>query len=722
MHGHNSNFNQHSFSVLNPTNTDSFAQQDEVIQKSPIIELFSRVSSLMLTMDDFQSFAFVVLEDMGKTLNASRAQISKRTNGHFWSVMHEWTAPGITKEKKNLQRIDTHALVDDNIFSSIEKGEPYICNNVHKVGDPNLRRLLLSQGIQNFVTAPLFVEGNVLGLLCFDQCAHLEHWSEQHASTIVALSALISSAYIYFKSKAKLLDKREQIYRLFDVIPAPIYISTLEDYEILFQNSAIDELFGKDIGQKKCHEMYQDLQEPCPFCTNALLSKDGTAYVWHHHNAVVERDYKIIDSYITWQEKERCRFSLALDITENLIAQRTNVLEQEANINKGQFIANMSHELRTPLNGIVGLTHLAEQANDDNIVSGYLNKIKLSSDNLLAVINKTLDLSEIDGENLKLENRAFKLEDVVHGVQAILQGVVDAKGIGLEVSVDNKLPKVLMGDALRLSQIIINLSNNAIKFTTIGKVNITLKKLATPMEENTAKSVAHDDKRIWIGLCVEDTGIGIAEEKIATLFSEFSQAEASTTRRYGGTGLGLSIVKQFVDLMEGTLHVKSTLGKGSVFSCVLPFSLYEKISFDDRLLTDNTTLSPCDISNTKVLIVEDNEINVLIACEVLENFGCKAEVAVNGKIALDMLENNTYDIVIMDIQMPILDGLETAKILRKNHKYDTLPIIAMSAHAMVQDYEKSREAGMQEHISKPFDPENLRRTICKYVKGFCYER
>ncbi len=737
MHDQNLINEKYNFPVLHIKPSEHAPQLPEGTQISPIVELFSRVSSLMLEAEHFHAFMDNAFADMGKTLHASRVQFYQCISGRYWSIIHEWTAPGITKEKKNMQRVDAHILTQDNFFSLAEQEKPCICNNVNIITDNYLRQLFLSQGVESFITVPLFYEGKVLGLLCFEQCTHVEQWAQQHTSTAITLGALMNSAYVYFRSKAKLLKKRQQLYDLFDVIPAPIYISTMDEYDILFQNAAMDELFGKEeIKQKKCYELYQALDEPCPFCTNSILPEDRTTYVWHHHNAVVKRDFRIIDCCIQWEEMEHCRFSLALDITENLIAQRTNVLEQEANLSKGQFIANMSHELRTPLNGIVGLTHLAEHANSHKIVAGYLKKIKLSSDTLLGVINKTLDLSDIENDNLKLNNRAFKLDDVVYGVQAILQGVADAKGIGLDVHVDNALPKTLVGDALCLSQIIINLSNNAIKFTTLGKVNISINACPPPHNnshgdswctetaspQNAQNHSEEQNNSVWIKLTVEDTGIGIAEEKIATLFTEFSQVDSSTSRRYGGTGLGLSIVKQFVDLMGGELFVKSVPGKGSTFTCLIPFVSYEKIPLNDNTLHESAQSNIYDIKQTKVLVVEDNEINALIAQEVLETFQCIVDIAANGKICLDMLEQKQYDIVIMDIQMPVLDGLETAKAIRKNRRFDTLPIVAMSAHAMKHDCEKSFGAGMQEHISKPFDPENLRRVIYTFTqKGFSYE-
>ncbi len=502
----------------------------------------------------------------------------------------------------------------------------------------------------------------------------------------------------------------------------PIYISNMKNYSVLFCNKAISDNFDvSNIAKKTCHKIFQNLDEPCSFCSNPYLLKDGTPYIWHHHNPVLNMDFQVVDSCITWEKNENVRFSLALDITDSLRLQREHVLEQEANIIKGHFIANMSHELRTPLNGIVGLTHLAEQANQDAVVGDFLKKIKFSSDNLLNVINKTLDLSEISDDHIQVESRVFRLSEVLNGVQAILQIAADKKKLNLELSLNKYLPDLLVGDSLRLSQIMLNLVNNAIKFTIQGQVCLTLSR-CEPLQSNELHS---EHNYVWILLEVSDTGIGISPDKLHTLFTEFTQADKSITRQFGGTGLGLSIVKRFVELMGGELSVKSELGKGSIFSCKIPFIIADDATLmqEANLEQNNKTENNFDISELNVLVVEDNDINALIAKEVLESFKCRVELAENGLEALKALEVKTYDIVLMDIQMPILDGLEVTQRLRADSRFDKMPIVAMSAHAMNQDFEKSIAVGMQDHISKPFDPENLRRIIYHYSrKDFTYSR
>ncbi len=684
------------------------------LNKIKYIELFTRVSTLMFNRQQNDSFLQDVLADIGETLEVSRVYIFYRRGKHHWFNAFEWTGENISAEIASLQDIDIRELGNDNMLHNMLHGEAILCNDTTQIEHGEQRDILLRQNIRALITVPLYYEGQVIGMFGLDQCYHIPQWSTSLLNTVVALGVFINSAYGYFKTRQTVLEKRVQLRTLFDIIPMPIYVSDMDDYSVLFCNKIIYQNFcTSDVLQERCHKIFQSLDSPCPFCTNKRLLTDGTPYIWYHHNPLLERDFQIIDSCITWEKKEHCRFSLALDITETLAIQRSHVLEQEANVAKGHFLANMSHELRTPLNGIVGLTHLASQANIDPHIKEYLDKIKLSSDNLLSVINETLNISDIDAGNIKFESRLFKLADVVHGVQAILQLAAENKGLLLDVSIDKSVPHMLMGDSLRLSQIIINLTNNAIKFTPKGHVNIAISIHAPSVHMQHSCG----EKCAWLCIEVQDTGIGIPEDRIEKLFSEFTQVDSSTTRQYGGTGLGLSIVKRFVELMNGELHVHSVLGQGSTFTCILPFTMACEFDFGNK--EENSVedaKNTHDISGINVLLVEDNEINILIAREVLESYGCVVEAAENGLLALEKLKENSFDIILMDIQMPVLDGLETTRRIRALRHYDHIPILAMSAHAMTQDFERSLEAGMQDHITKPFIPEDLQQTIHSFIE------
>ncbi len=673
------------------------------------IEMFARISSRMLTAKDEESFIMASLADIGQVLQVCRSYIVTRKDD-FWSVAQEWVAEGVAAQKDVLQNV----VINNIDLHVIRYGKPYIEADVSKVVDTDTRTFLEAQGISSLITVPLFAKGDIVGVFGLDQCTYIPGWTDSIVNTAIILGNLFNNAKAYFDTRRVLQRKKEQTQALFDAFPYPIYVSNMEDYSVLFYNKSIANLFDvSQIEHQKCYEVFQGLDAPCPFCTNARLKKDAPAYVWHHHNPVANKDYKIIDRCMSWENTPNARMSVAIDISETLRLQQSRLLEREANIAKGQFLANMSHELRTPLNGIIGMTHLAYGANKNIKVRDYLDKIQLSSRNLLAIINDILDFSRLESSEITLESRPLSFTEVLFEIQVMLQAEVDRKGIILHCYVDDKVPAFVNGDSLRLSQILLNLTNNAIKFTSQGSVRLEVYALEDNEQEQRVE------------LRVKDTGIGISEQNIQKLFKEFSQAEASTTRHYGGTGLGLTIVQGLVQLMGGEIRVESVLGEGTSFICSIPFkkvteqqnaeSVQKQLEQSQEALDD-------DITGVRVLLVEDNEINQLIAIEVLEQYGCHVDSAEDGLIALQKLEEKSYDIVLMDIQMPNMDGLETTRNIRQKRKYDTLPIVAMSAHALVQDHEKSREAGMQAHVIKPFDPESLRKVIRTFTsKPFIFQ-
>ncbi len=376
-----------------------------------------------------------------------------------------------------------------------------------------------------------------------------------------------------------------------------------------------------------------------------------------------------------------------------------DLAEKNARI-KGEFLANMSHEIRTPMNGILGLLHLLSLTELGQQQKFYVDKIIYSAESLLRIINDILDFSKIEAGKMEMEHVSFSLEDIQEELRTLFAPKFVEKNIQGCIFDENVLDTKLLGDPLRLKQVLLNLISNAIKFTHSGSVIAYV------------KDVKHEtSSKICYTFCVEDTGIGLSEEQCSRIFSAFSQADTSTTRKYGGTGLGLIICKRIVEMMQGKIWVESTLGKGSKFHFSATFDVDMSTLTSAKI--ENTPLSTTQSSSAqgRILLVEDNEINQIIAQELIESQGHTVDVAGNGQIAIDMLEKNKYDMVFMDIQMPVMDGLTTARTLRKNPKYAHLPIIAMSAHAMTGDKEISLNNGMNDHISKPIDPQKLFSSI-----------
>ncbi len=368
---------------------------------------------------------------------------------------------------------------------------------------------------------------------------------------------------------------------------------------------------------------------------------------------------------------------------------------------KSEFLANMSHEIRTPMNGILGLVHLLAQTNLASVQENYVQKILYSANNLLRIINDILDFSKIEAGKLELEIIPFTLKEICDELYTLFSPKMADKGVTLKIEYDDLAHMHILSDSLRIKQIIFNLMSNALKFTEQGSINI-----------NVQCSKLNEDK-IHCMFAVKDTGIGLSEEQLGRLFSAFTQADTSVTRKYGGTGLGLVISKSLAQMLGGSIEITSTLGEGSTFALDCNFDIANQKDieqFQKNVEAEEEIIQDIE-HHGHLLLVEDNDINQLIAEELLTSVGYTLEIAQNGQEALDLLNKNSYDLVLMDIQMPIMDGLTATMKIRENEKFTDLPVIAMSAHAMAGDKEISLAHGMNDHITKPIDPQKLYNTI-----------
>jgi len=365
---------------------------------------------------------------------------------------------------------------------------------------------------------------------------------------------------------------------------------------------------------------------------------------------------------------------------------------------KQQFLSNMSHEIRTPMNAIIGFTKVVLKTELTPKQTEYLTAIKTSGDALIVLINDILDLAKVDAGKMIFEQTPFKMAASISAMLHLFELKVQEKNLKLVRKYDKRIPEVLLGDPVRLHQIILNLVSNAVKFTKEGAITVS------------ARMVEENDEDVLIEFSVSDTGIGIGEEKITMIFENFQQATSGTSRIFGGTGLGLAIVKHLVEAQGGNIQVKSKVNKGSDFIFTLTFKkTNEKAESAPGELQSSTRLE-----SVKVLVAEDIALNQLLMRTLLDDFGFECDIAANGKIAIEKLQMKEYDIILMDLQMPEMNGFEATEYIRKTLKSD-IPIIALTADVTTVDLEKCKSVGMDDYISKPVDEKLLHSKIVLFL-------
>lgn len=410
----------------------------------------------------------------------------------------------------------------------------------------------------------------------------------------------------------------------------------------------------------------------------------------------IHKEYHYDQKLISLQNMYLKKQELSLENAKNSAIQ--------ANASKAEFLSTMSHEIRTPLNGVIGLTNLLLEENPRKNQLEKINLLKFSSENLLNIINDILDYSKIEAGKIVLENVEFKLKNLIKSISQSFKIKADEKGIYLRIKLDTNIPETIIGDPTRLSQILYNLVGNAIKFTNSGGVTLDI------------TSTIIDDNRCNLHFEVIDTGIGISEQNKTVIFDKFSQASSNITREFGGTGLGLAITKKLLQMHNTDIQLDSTIGQGSTFSFDINYKIGQQFEIQRPVLSYKKPENEL-LEGVKLLLAEDNPLNVFLAKKFLCKWKVSVDVAENGEIAVEMARKNNYDLILMDLQMPILDGAEAAKEIRKfsDPKKANVPIIALTASAMLEEQNKIFEAGMNEYVPKPFNPGDLFGKIKKYT-------
>ena len=488
-------------------------------------------------------------------------------------------------------------------------------------------------------------------------------------------------------------------------------IALIDEKKIIDVNSAflqITEFISEEILNKDISEIpLQSLKEPLLSIANSNEAKRIEVKVQLRSGKEI---FVLIQSKSHEYRGKNIRVVVMRDITqrkkdeEEILKSKRSA--EEAQKAEEQFLAHMSHEIRTPMNGIIGLTDILLKQEHNKEQEEYLRLIKHSADNLLVIVNDILDLSKIRSGKLQFENISLSIREIMNTIFMSTKSKAAEKNLSFDYQVDKKIPEHLLGDPVRFNQILLNLLSNALKFTENGKVFFS------------AELQSNEKNRVVLQFMVEDSGIGIHEKDLAKIFESYCQATADTTRRFGGTGLGLPIVKQLVELQGGELWVKSKRGEGSRFYFTLPFAVEEEVAIrkDEKISSIKKSESAKRVvekNGINILLVDDNFINRLLVVHLLEEKGYSVIEAENGYQAIDKLKEEDIDLVLMDISMPDLDGLEATRIIRKLDEAHLrkIPIISMTAHAFKEQIQQAMDAGMDDYLSKPFKPEELYEKI-----------
>jgi signal transduction histidine kinase len=421
-----------------------------------------------------------------------------------------------------------------------------------------------------------------------------------------------------------------------------------------------------------------------------------------------KKQMKTLNSDVTYQKRIAAELKEAKEVAESatLIAEEAkNKAEiatqtaENAMKAKQQFLSNMSHEIRTPMNAIIGFTQVVLKTDLTAKQKEYLTAIKISGDSLIVIINDILDLAKVDAGKMTFEHTPFKLELSLSVIIHLFETKIQEKNLVLVKEYDTKIPEVLIGDPVRLHQIILNLVGNAVKFTSEGKITVSV------------RLISEDEEKVTLEFAVTDTGIGIQENEIGKIFDNFQQATTGTSRLFGGTGLGLAIAKQLVELQGGSISVKSKVEEGSTFCFILNFQkTHSEIVSESKTEELNK-----EIKNIRVLVAEDIPLNQLLMKTILDEYGFEHDIAENGKIAIEKLQSIPFDIILMDLQMPEMNGFEATEYIRKTMNSE-IPIIALTANVTTADLAKCNAVGMNDYISKPVDERLLYGKIIELLK------
>ena len=676
------------------------------------LELAAATSLELLLEPDLEQSMARVLARLGQDTDTDRVYVFRNhpdpdSGSVLTSQIYEWTRPGVPAQMDNpdLQNLPMND-VTPRWLAELSAGRSI--RGLTRDFPAQEREILEPQGIVSILVVPIKLHERLWGFLGFDSVRAARPWtpSEEHVLNIV--SASLGAAIARRQAQEELAGINRTLTTILDSLPVDIYVADLKTYRILFMNRHIKESFGHDRTGERCHEAFNQNPSICGHCTNSrLLDEQGRpagVIAWECFNPVTRKWYRNLDQAIPWIDGRLVRIEIAMDLSDRKQAEeellRARDLAEAANCAKSEFLANMSHELRTPLNGIMGMLQLLQLTDLNPVQEDYADTAIQSGNRLVRLLTDILDLSRIEAGKLTIQSAPMALSEVLGQTSDLFSPIAREKGLELRFELDPDIPMHVLGDATRLQQILSNMVGNAIKFTPSGEVRV---------EASLLPALQPGQCRVFFS--VSDTGIGIPDDKLGKLFRPFSQVTEGYTRSYQGAGLGLSICKRLVAFMGGNISVTSEPSAGTTMSFSVTFGAAAP---DVEPASGRESFFAPALDGLNVLMAEDDHFSATLGTKLLQTFGATVRHVHNGRLALEALEIEDFDLALMDVQMPVMDGVEATMRIRKGEAGEgakNIPIIAMTSYAMDGDREKFLQAGMNAYVSKPVDIKELLKAI-----------
>jgi len=688
--------------------TDQYTAEENLRYENSLQKILIDISStyINIELEEVEQTIQKSLQEMGYFVGADRAYIFDYDfTDNTTSNTYEWCAPGIQPEIDNLQKVPLEFIPQWVTRHAI--GEEFYVYDVFALPDEGegcLRRILEPQGIKSLITFPMISNSELMGFVGFDSVRKHHQYSDKEKKVLVLFAQMLINIRNRQKWEREITRQEEKFRNIITNINLGL-IEVNSENVILFANQsfctmsgyALNELKGKNVADLNIYDNHKDVlrddsgkERKGPFTTKeiCIINKQGKKKWWFVSSAPNFND----------KGQRTGTIGIHLDITsqkelEQELAKAKNSAEKASKA-KELFLANMSHEIRTPLNVIIGMIRILAKENLTDSQQHYVFQSGQAAQHLLTILNNILDMTKIEAGELILDNRDFSLSALVANVKSMLFSQTTEKNLDFKLEMPSSLAPVLIGDEMRLKQVLINLLGNAIKFTDKGCVCLILTVLETT------------DTHQKIGFEVKDSGIGMPEWFILKIFDKFSQEQSSANRKYEGTGLGMAITRDLVLLMGGDLIVKSKKGSGTVIT----FSLNFLFGNPEKINEKNISMKRDVLAGYHILVVEDNQMNRFIARQSLIFAGCSVTEACDGKEAIKILEKEKVDLILMDIQMPELDGVAATKHLRKVLRLKT-PIIALTANAFKHDIDMYLANGLDDFIIKPYDEQLFLKKI-----------